>query len=91
MRIGVSRVDDNQNPADPLSWSEYTKMENIEIKGRQAIFSDDTDNKELDLGYKYSLVWSDPDAKVNYRVIAGQENTELTKDELIGIAASMMK
>lgn len=91
VRIGVSRVDDNQNPADPLSWSEHTKMENIEIKGRQAIFSDDSDNKELDLGFKYELVWSDPDAKVIYHVKVGQENTELTKDELIGIAASMMK
>lgn len=91
VRISVSRVDDNQNPADPLSWSEHTKMENIEIKGKQAIFSDDSDNKELDLGFKYRLVWSDPGTKVNYRVSVGQENTELTKDELIGIAASMMK
>ncbi|WP_339254633.1 hypothetical protein [Paenibacillus sp. FSL P2-0136] len=91
VRIGVSRVDDYQNPADKLSWSEHTKMENIEIKGRQAIFSDDSGNKELDLGFKYELVWSDPSGKVIYSVIAGQENTELTKDELIGIAASMMK
>lgn len=66
-------------------------MENIEIEGRQAVFSDDSGNKELDLGYKYKLVWSDPGAKVIYSVISGQENAELTKDELIGIAASMMK
>ncbi|MFD1908854.1 hypothetical protein ACFSQ7_40075 [Paenibacillus rhizoplanae] len=43
------------------------------------------------MGFKYELVWSDPGAKVIYSVIAGQENTELTKDELIAIAASMMK
>lgn len=91
VRIGASYVDDNKYPADPLSYSEYTKMENIEIKGRQAVLSDDSANKELDLGYKYKLVWSDPDAKIIYSVIAGQENTELTKDELIGIVASMMK
>lgn len=91
VRIGATYVDDNLYPADPLPWSEQTKMENIEIKGRQAVWSDDSGNKKLDLGYKYKLVWSDPDVKVIYSVIAGQENTELTKDELIGIAASMMK
>ncbi|MFD2875995.1 hypothetical protein ACFTAO_08580 [Paenibacillus rhizoplanae] len=92
VRIGVSLVDDNQNPADPLSWSEYTKMEKYrDKKVDRPFFSDDSGNKELDLGFKYELVWSDPGAKVIYSVIAGQENTELTKDELIAIAASMMK
>ncbi|WP_342423933.1 hypothetical protein [Paenibacillus sp. FSL E2-0178] len=90
VRIGVSRVDDNSGPAYPLPWSEKTKVENVEIGGKQLIYLDDSSNTELDLGYKYKLVWSDPEAQIIYSVAVGQENSELTKDDIIRIAASMM-
>ncbi|AIQ39986.1 hypothetical protein [Paenibacillus sp. FSL R5-0912] len=90
VRIGVSRVDDNSGPAYPLPWSEKTKVENVEIGGKQLIYLDDSSNTELDLGYKYKLVWSDPEAQIIYSVAVGQENSELTKDDIILIAASMI-
>ncbi|MHA6531492.1 DUF4367 domain-containing protein [Paenibacillus sp. BAC0078] len=90
VRIGASRVDDKDKPADSLAWNKTTKLENIEIGGKQLIYRENSDNKKLDMGYTYSLVWPDPEAELIYNVTVRQEKSELTKDEVIRIAASMM-
>ncbi|WP_342481410.1 DUF4367 domain-containing protein [Paenibacillus sp. FSL L8-0340] len=90
VRIGASRVDDKDKPAYPLSWTKTTKVENIEIGGKQLIYLENSSNKEIDMGYTYNLVWSDPEAQIVYNVSVRQEKSELTKDEVIRIAASMM-
>lgn len=72
-------------------WTKTTKVENIEIDGRQLIYLETSANEKIDLGFKNRLVWADPEAKIIYKMSVRQEKSELTKDEIIQIAASMMK
>ncbi|MNC56035.1 hypothetical protein D3C75_1056050 [compost metagenome] len=90
MRISASRVDEKAKPAESLMWTKTTKVENIDIGGKQLIYLEPSGNEKIDLGYKYKLVWSDPEAQIIYNVSVRQEKSELTKDEVIRIAASMM-
>lgn len=90
VRISASRVDEKDKPADSLSWTQTTKVENIEVGGKQLIYLENSSNKKIDMGYTYNLVWPDPEAEIIYNVIVRQEKSELTKDEVIRIAASMM-
>lgn len=91
VRISASRVDEKAKSAESLLWTETTKVENIDIGGKQLIYLEPSSNEKIDLGYKYRLVWSDPEAQIIYNVSVRQEKSELTKDEVIRIAASMMK
>lgn len=68
VRISASRVDDKAKPAYPLSWTKTTKVENIEIGSKQLIYLENSSNKEIDMGYTYNLVWSDPEAQIVYNV-----------------------
>ncbi|WP_019908816.1 DUF4367 domain-containing protein [Paenibacillus sp. HW567] len=90
VRIGASRVDDEAKPAESLSWTKTTKVENIEIGGKQLIYLEPSSNEKIDLGYTYNLIWPDLEAHIIYHVTVRQEKSELTKDEVIRIAASMM-
>ncbi|ASA20005.1 hypothetical protein B9T62_03820 [Paenibacillus donghaensis] len=90
VKINASRVDDKSKPAYSLPWNKNTKVENIEIDGKQLIYVDNSSNKEIDMGSMYNLYWSDPEAQIVYSVGVRQKDSELTKDEIIRIAASMM-
>ncbi|MEK4063601.1 MULTISPECIES: DUF4367 domain-containing protein [Paenibacillus] len=90
VRISASRVDEKAKPAESLMWTKTTKVENIDIGGKQLIYLEPSSNEKIDLGYKYRLVWSDPEAQIIYNMSVRQEKSELTKDEVIRIAAGMM-
>lgn len=91
MRISASRVDEKAKPGESLLWTKTTKVENIEIDGKQLIYLETSANEEINLGFKNRLIWADPEAKIIYNMSIVQEKSELTKDEIISIAASMMK
>ncbi|MEK3862763.1 DUF4367 domain-containing protein [Paenibacillus sp. FSL H7-0716] len=90
VRISASLVDEKAKPAESLMWTKTTTVENIDIGGNQLIYLEPSSKEKIDLGYKYRLVWSDPEAQIIYNVSVRQEKSELTKDEVIRIAASMM-
>ncbi|WP_405108818.1 DUF4367 domain-containing protein [Paenibacillus sp. FSL K6-1217] len=90
VKISASRFDESK-PAESLMWTKTTKVENIEIGGKQLIYLETSSNEDIDLGFKNRLVWADPEAKIIYNLSVVQEKSELTKDEIIRIAASMMK
>ncbi|WP_340021989.1 DUF4367 domain-containing protein [Paenibacillus sp. FSL K6-1096] len=91
VRISASRVDEKAKPGESLLWTKTTKVENIEIDGKQLIYLETSANEEINLGFKNRLVWADPEAKIIYNMSVAQEKSELSKDEIIRIAASMMK
>ncbi|AIQ46061.1 hypothetical protein R70723_09315 [Paenibacillus sp. FSL R7-0273] len=90
VRISASRVDENTDLAESLLWTETTKVENIDIGGKQLIYLEPSGNEKIDLGYKYRMVWSDPEEQIIYNMSVRQEKAELTKDEVIHIAAGMI-
>ncbi|MNL82433.1 hypothetical protein D3C87_2098130 [compost metagenome] len=65
-------------------------MENIDINGKQLIYLEPAKNDDFKTGYKYRLVWSDPEQEMIYDLTADPENTVLTKDEAVRIAGAMM-
>lgn len=93
IQLGISaeRVDEKVKPLKSLMWTKTTKVENIEIDGKQLIYLETSANEKIDLGFKNRLVWADPEAKIIYNLSVAQEKSELSKDEIIRIAASMMK
>lgn len=90
VEISASRFDERK-PGESLMWTKTTKVENIEIDGKQLIYLETSANEEINLGFKNKLVWADPEARIIYNLSVVQEKSELSKDEIIRIAASTMK
>lgn len=90
VRINARRIADKTGTAETLMWTRTTIVENIEVGGQRLIYLEPSDNEDFKIGYKYRLVWANPQERMIYDVTAGPENVNLTKDELIRIAAGLM-
>ncbi|NQX45519.1 DUF4367 domain-containing protein [Paenibacillus tritici] len=90
INLNAKRIDEKAETAETLLWTKTTTIENIDIGGKQLIYLEPSGNEDFKVGYKYKLVWADPEAQIVYDVTANAENTTLTKDEIIRIAAGMM-
>ncbi|KWX86212.1 hypothetical protein AMQ83_20215, partial [Paenibacillus riograndensis] len=89
VNISVKRLKEKTGIAESLMWTKNTIMENILVNGTQLIYMDHSKNGEVKLGYKYKLVWADPEKNVLYDLTTSPESS-LTKEEVIHIAAGMM-
>lgn len=88
--IKARRIDAQTGTVNGELWTKTTTIENIDIGGKQLIYLEPSGNEDIKVGYKYKLVWADPEAQIVYDVTANAENATLTKDEIIRIAAGMM-
>lgn len=91
VRVNARRIKEKTGTVETLVWTPTTSVENINIGGKQLIYLEPDKNDDFKAGYKYKLVWSDPEQEIIYNLTANPENTGLTKDEFIRIAGSMMK
>ncbi|GGF98045.1 hypothetical protein GCM10010912_48470 [Paenibacillus albidus] len=87
--ISVKRLKEKTGIVESLLWTKNTIMENILANGTQLIYMDHSKNGEIKLGYKYRLVWADPENNMLYNLTTTPESS-LTKEEVIHIAAGMM-
>lgn len=87
--ISVKRLKEKTGIIESLLWTKNTSMENILVNGTQLIFMDHSKDGEVKLGYKYKLVWADPENNMLYNLTTTPESS-LTKEEVIHIAAGMM-
>ncbi|MEI2397049.1 DUF4367 domain-containing protein [Paenibacillus sp. FSL R10-2199] len=90
VRISAKRMKQNTGPVETLMWTKTTNVETIHVNGKQLIYLEPSNNEDFKIGYKYRLIWADPETRMIYDVTAPPENTTLTKDEIIHIAAGMM-
>lgn len=90
VRISAKRMKQNTGPVETLMWTQTTSVENIDINGKQLIYLEPSNNEDFKIGYKFKLIWADPEARMIYDVTAPPENTTLTKEDIIHIAAGMM-
>lgn len=89
VNISVKRLKEKTGIIESLLWTKNTIMENILVNGTQLIYMDHSKNGEVKLGYKYKLVWADPENNMLYNLTTTPESS-LTKEEVIRIAAGMM-
>ncbi|MNC64511.1 hypothetical protein D3C75_1147240 [compost metagenome] len=90
MNISVKRLKETTGIIESLMWTKNTIVENILVNGTQLIYMDHSRDGKVKLGYKYKLVWADPKNNMIYDLTASPESS-LTKEEVIRIAADMMK
>ncbi|WP_340395197.1 DUF4367 domain-containing protein [Paenibacillus sp. FSL E2-0177] len=90
VRINAKHIKAKTGTVESLLRTNTTNVENILVNGTQLIYTETT-NIEIKLGYRYRLVWTDPEQNVVYDMTAAPESSSLTKEEVIRIAADMMK
>ncbi|MGN7765755.1 DUF4367 domain-containing protein [Paenibacillus sp. 22594] len=90
VRINARHIKGKTGTVETLMWTKTTRVENIDINGKQLIYLEPAKNDDFKTGYKYRLVWSDPEQEMIYDLTANPENTVLTKDEAVRIAGAMM-
>lgn len=91
IKISAKRIKGETGTVESLLYTQNTSVENILVNGTQLIYMDHTSNGEIKLGYNYRVVWADPEQQILYDLTVSPETTLLTKEEIIRIAAGMMK